>query len=225
VTRRLISAASLLLIALYGGASAQSSDAPEIRASFDSYRAAVRSGNWAEAAELVDAEAVAVFERVRDAALHADKAELLRSEFWISAAALVLRHVASAEEIEAATGRAAYALASRTSPFPPIDPQVIEIGPVRVANGGAAATAPIVHNGQRTDYIMRFVREDGRWRIAWSPLFANATVELETQLGITPRTPADVREIVIERDMFHILRDGTRREVSQSIWQPLKARR
>ena len=225
MTRRLVSVAAFLLIALCGGASAQTGDAPEIRASFDSYRAAVRSGDWAEAAELVDAEAVAAFERVRDAALHADKAELLRGEFWISTAALVLRHVATADEIEAARGRAAYALASRASPFPTIDPGVIDIGPVRIADGGVAATAPIVHNGQRTDYIMRFVREDGRWRIAWSPLFANATVEIETQLGITPRTPADVREIVIERDMFPILRDRTRREISQSIWQPLKARR
>jgi hypothetical protein len=215
----------LILIALCGGVSAQTRDATEVRTSFDSYRTAVRSGDWAAAAELVDAEAVAVFERVRDLALHADKAELLRGEFWISTAVLVLRHVATADEIEAARGRAAYALASRASPFPPVDPGVIDVGPIHVGNGGADATAPIIHHRQRTDYMMRFVREDGRWRIAWSPLFANAAVELETQLGITPRTPADVRQIVIERDMLPILRDRTRREVSPSIWQPLKARR
>jgi hypothetical protein len=225
VTRRQISVAACLLIALCGDASAQADTASEIRASFDSYRAAVRLGDWVAAADLVDAEAVAVFERVRDAALHADKADLLRGEFWISAAALVLRHVASADEIEMARGRAAYALASRASPFPPVDPGVIDVGPIHIGNGDAGATAPIIHHGQRTDYVMRFVHEDGRWRIAWSPLFANATVEFETQLGITPRTPADVRAIVIERDMFPILRDRTRRDVSQSIWQPLKARR
>jgi hypothetical protein len=225
VTPRLVAAASFLLIALCGGATAQTGDESEVRASFDSYRAAVRAGDWTRAAELVDAEAVVVFERVRDAALHADKAELLQGEFWMSAAALVLRHVATVDEIEAAKGRAAYALASRASPFPSIDPGAIEIGPMRFANGGADATAPIVHNGRRTDYVVRFVREDGRWRIAWSPLFANAAVELETQLGITPRTPADVREIVIERDMLPMLRDRTRRDISQTIWQPLRARR
>jgi hypothetical protein len=211
-------AALLVLVATPAGA-----QEAEIRAAFDDYRASIAAKDWTKASQYIDTETARQFEHLATVTLRADKDTLLREPFWIAATAIALRTTAKASDLRDAQGRELYAVANRLSGFTSLDPSIIDIGQIR-AEGDGRAAAQVVHQGQVTEYRMGFVREDGHWRIAWQPLFARAAEDMQSQIGITPRTPADVRALVIERDLLPGLQELSGKPISFDIWQPLEGR-
>jgi hypothetical protein len=194
--------------------------AQDVRAAFAEYRAAVVAQDWRTASALVDAETVVQFERVRDAALHADKETLLKGSLWVAVTALGLRHYAEPKEFEGASGRAVYALARGMSTLQ--DEQIDGIGDIALAPDRTRAIGRGLVQGEATAKLVGFAREEGRWRIAWQPLFAAETQALVLTPFGAPEPPG-FREETIERELFAMLRERTGRAVSPAIWQAPRA--
>jgi hypothetical protein len=205
-------------------ATRETPDQVAVRSAFQTYRKAVTDRDWKRTAELTDEVTVSKYAEVREAALRASKEELLAEEFWIAGAALALRHASNAAEIGAARGRDFIALANRLNVLETLDAAILDIGAIRIERSGNRAFAPVIVKETETDHLAGFVREDGRWRLGWTPLLQYLTDAVAFGIGVTPWTPPDVRETVFTRDLFAVLRARTGREVATSIWQPLQAR-
>jgi hypothetical protein len=205
-------------------ATRETPDQIAVRAAFQTYRQAVADRNWPRTAELVDEHTVRKYGEVRVVALRATKKDILEEEFWIAGAALALRHASSASAIDAARGRAFVALANRLNVLETLDATIVDIGAIQIERGGGRAYAPLIVRGTETDHLAGFVREDGRWRIGWTPLMQYVTEAAAYSIGITPWSPPDVRETVFTRDLFPTMRERTGLGVTDSIWQPLQAR-
>jgi hypothetical protein len=163
-------------------------------------------------------------DEVRTAALYADKASLLAGRFWIASSALMLRMVATAEELEKADGRDVFAMTgSFFSMKPDVAPR-LSLADIEVALDGKSAIATMQLDMQPTPFDTRFVLEDGKWRIAWTPLMQGTVDGLEASLGFTPDTKPEEKEIVITRDMMPSLAERAGRPVRADIWQPLRRR-
>jgi hypothetical protein len=203
-------AALLLLVAMPAAAQ-------DVRDVFAAYRAAVTAQDWRAAAALVDSETAVQFERVRDAALHADKETLLSGSGWIAVTALALRHYADFKEFESATGRTVYALARGMSTL--TDEPVDGIGEIAMPPDRSRAVARGLVKGEPTARLIGFAHEDGRWRVAWQPLFAAETEYLAMTEAGAGAEKRQLRIEAIERALFEMLRQRSGREVSPSIWQ------
>jgi hypothetical protein len=217
------------ICALAGGlsgapdASAQSGRA-EVSEAFGAYLDAVHARDWRAASEFMGSEVVERLDEVRTAALYADKASLLAGRFWIASSALMLRMVATAEELEKADGRDVFAMTgSFFSMKPDVAPR-LSLADIEVALDGKSAIATMQLDMQPTPFDTRFVLEDGKWRIAWTPLMQGTVDGLEASLGFTPDTKPEEKEIVITRDMMPSLAERAGRPVRADIWQPLRRR-
>src|SRR5262245_46781478 len=79
-----------------------------VRITFNSYRAAVLGRDGAKAAQYIDDESAALYEKIRVAALVASKAELLKTSLFFQAAVFSVRHHLTKDDIQKITGRDLY---------------------------------------------------------------------------------------------------------------------
>jgi hypothetical protein len=193
-----------------------------VRATFTNFKQAVMSRDGVRAARLIDDEAEKFYNRVRVAALSAPKPKLLKMPFFLQMAVITTRHNFKREDIEKIGGREFFGKNVAIG-----DPGAAEafanltLGQVRPEPDGRSALADAVLNGKVTDLRLRFFVKDGLWRVDVMRLLKAAIAELERRFGITPRTPPDVVELVLTRDLFPVLESRSGKPVAPAVWNQM----
>ncbi len=221
-----LTAAAAILVAGAPTASAQQSVLEEsVQIVFRSFKHATMNREGPLAARLIDDETVSFHEKIRLAALHMEKPELLRQPVFFQVSALSTRLYFARADIERISGRDLFAkYISIGNPGAAKAFETLTIRRVTAERGGLSALAELEHEGKPVDLTLRFFIQRGDWKIDWWRLLSAATAELEGKIGITPRTPPEVVEEVMVRDLFPALALQSGRPVTATIWTPLARR-
>ncbi len=100
----------------------------------------------------------------------------------------------------------------------------LTLGRVTPERDRLSALADLENQGKPVDFRVRFFIQQGNWKLDLWWLMKAAVAELEGKIGITPRTPPQVVEEVMQRDLFPALALQSGRPVTTAVWIPLAKR-
>lgn len=223
---RALTAAVVLLFAGVPIASAQQSVIEEsVRIVFTSFKHATLNREGPRAARLVDDQTVDFYERTRLAALRMEKPELLRQPVFFQISVLSTRQYFTRADIERIKGRELFGkYVTIGNPGAAKAFETLTLGRVVPEPGGLSALAELEHEGKPADFKLRFFIHQGDWKIDLWRMLKVAVAEMEGKIGIEPRTPPQVVEEVLTRDLLPALALQTGRPVNANIWSPLAKR-
>jgi hypothetical protein len=189
---------------------------------FMNFKQALGARNGAAAANYIDDRTAAFYEKIRRASLRMPKNQLLKESLYFQIGVFSTRLRFSKAEIEKTDGRGVYAkLAAAGELGAPDAFNSLTLIKVQPTKAGASAIAHVSLAGRPGSVQLRFFTQGGGWKIDLMPLLKIATDELQGQIGITPRTPPETAEKVIERDLFPILAQQSGNPLSGKVWLPL----
>ncbi len=186
-------------------------DVAEIRACYDNYFAALKAGQGDKAAELVDNNTLAHFDRMLELARSADSTTVSTLDAMDKLTVLSMRMQIPVEELRDMDARTALARSVSDGMMANEGPEGLTLGTVTVE--GDKATAPLKMYGFPTPATFSFQRQDGSWRIDLTSLF-----ELSRQaFGQLGGDGTDGNAMLLE-----LLEENTGSAVPEGIWNPAR---
>jgi hypothetical protein len=187
----------------------------DIQLVYDRYREALMDRDGQQVAGIVTEESVRQFERLRDHALYLDADSVRLLPITEALVVLLVRLRYTAEELEALDGRDFLAEAVGQGWIGREGTQRLEIGAIHIA--GDEATADVIHDGHQTAMRMRFVRQDGAWKMRFDHTLSmgdNSLIALGTKHGLSAvqTVEAVLSQQAPDADMA-------------KLWEPLRQRR
>jgi hypothetical protein len=202
---------------------AQTSDVSEsVRATLAGFKQVLQARDGDAAADYIDDDTAAFYERIRRAALEASKPRLINEPLAFQAAVLAVRHRLSKADIEKIGGRALYAKlitigdSGSSKVF-----ESLTVSRIEPADDGRSAMADLSLEGRADSIRIKFFSQRGQWKFYLMQLIEAASSELQAGIEITPSSPPEVVESVIEMYLFPALAEQSGKPVSASIWLPL----
>lgn len=189
---------------------------------FRNFQQALDARNGTAAANYIDDRTAAFYEKIRRAALRMPKKQLLKESLFFQAGVFSTRLRFSKDEIGKTDGRGVYAkLTAAGETGAPGAFNFLALIKIQPTKAGASALARVSLAGRPGSVQLRFFTQGGVWKIDLMPLLKTAADDLQEQVGITPRTPPETVEKVIERDFFPTLAQQSGKPVSEKVWIPL----
>lgn len=185
-------------------------DVAEIHKCYDDYFAALKAGEGMKAADLVDSNTLAHFDRMLQLARGADSAAVSGLEIMDKLTVLSMRAQVPAEELRGLDAKGALARSVSQGMMASDGPDGISLGTVTVT--GDEASAPLKMYGFPTPATFTFKREEGGWRIDLTSLFA-LTRQALGQLG---NAGAASDQAVLE-----LLKENLGEDPPAGIWHPV----
>jgi hypothetical protein len=214
--RRYLSAmkrsAHLLLLPLLFVACSDSGpedDVAEIRACYDNYFAALKAGEGDKAAELVDSNTLAHFDRMLGLARTADSVTVSGLDAMDKLTVLSMRTQIPPEQLSSLNARAALARSVSDGMMANEGPEGLTLGTVTV--DGDKASAPLKMYGFPTPANFSFQREEGNWRIDLTSLFDLSRKAFEQMGGSGAEGNAA---------LMQMLEDNIGSAVPPTVWHP-----
>jgi len=144
-------------------------DVAEIRACYDNYFAALIAGEGDKAAELVDSNTIAHFDRMLGLALTGDSMTVSGLDPMDKLTVLPMRMQIAPEALKSMNAKQAVAHSVSDGLMANEGPKGLELGTVSVE--GDKAKAPLKMHGFPTPASFTFQRENGAWKIDLTSLF------------------------------------------------------
>lgn len=186
-------------------------DVADVRACFDNYFAALKTGDGEKAATLVDNNTMQHFARMLDLARNADSVTVRGLDAMDQMTVLSMRMQIPADELQGMDARAA--VARSVSQGMMADGGLDGLGLGDVSVEGDKATAPLKMFGFPTPTKFSFQREDGQWRIDLTSLFDLSKQALGKMAGGDEEGNAM---------LMTMLEENTGMPVPASVWHPVK---
>jgi hypothetical protein len=199
----------LLLLLFAAPALVQDQPAQAVRAAFDGYKTAILNNNGQHAVDHVSRSTFRYYEEMRDLALYGTEAEVKSLSTINIMQVLTMRHRVPTRELQGLSGTELVVYSIDRGWVGKDSVARLTIGEVTL-NGELAFAAG--GTGGPAGVPIRFVREDGRWRLDLThfiQLTSAAMDFLAAQRGVS-------REQLI----FILLSAVSGRQVNESIWQP-----
>lgn len=147
-------------------------EAESVRAAFEGYRRSLIEEDGASAAGRVSANTLEAYQGFRDLALTGSRAELEELSMIHRMQVLLFRHRIDADQLEAMTGRTAFAHAVDEAWVGAGGIDRLEVHHVSVRGDEAAANVGV---GPRpSPDLFHFVKEEGEWRLDLMPSLSSA---------------------------------------------------
>jgi hypothetical protein len=145
----------------------------DIRAAFTDYNAALARKDGRASADLVSADTVRYYQRMRDLALHADRTAMAKEPFVDQLTALSLRADVDAARLRSASGKQLVADAVEKGVINQSSQGASSLGTITVKGEVATAGLQLGPPGS-TPYTITFRREHGDWKLDLPSLDAPA---------------------------------------------------
>jgi hypothetical protein len=184
--------------------------ASAVRAAFAAYRAAATAGDGGGAAAMVDHVTVYYYDEALRRARTSTAAELERLSLVDRLVVLSIRHRLSSDALATLDGRGLVAAGVADGWIGRQGTSHMELGEVSV--NGDVADAPVLVDGQPSEFAFHFRREPAGWRLDLTSVHAATEQALE----------AAVAQSGLEANAFMVaaLQQATGRPVASTIWSP-----
>jgi hypothetical protein len=184
-------------------------DVADIRACYDNYFAALKAGEGDKAAELVDSNTLAHFDRMLGLARTGDSMTVSGLDPMDKLTVLAMRMQIAPTALKSMDARKAVAHSVSDGLMANEGPEGLELGTVSV--DGDKATAPLKMHGFPTPASFSFQREDGTWKIDLTSLFDLTRMAFQQMGGSGPEGNAM---------LVKLLEENTGTTVPDGIWHP-----
>ncbi len=144
-------------------------DVADIRVCYDTYFAALKAGEGAKAAELVDSNTLAHFDRMLELARTGDSITVSGLDPMDKLTVLAMRMQNTPEALRSMSVKEAVAHSVSDGLMANEGPEGLELGTISV--DGDKAKAPLKMHGFPTPASFSFQRENGTWKIDLTSLF------------------------------------------------------
>lgn len=196
-----------------------------VRITFTSFKHALLARDGTRAARFIDDDTAMLYEKIRRAALDAPKDELLKSTLFFQVAVLGIRQVFTKSDIENISGRDLYGkTVSAGADSGAMGLETLSIAKVHSEPKGLSAYADLGMEGRAETFRIKFLIQQGQWRIYLLDLITIASDEYQARFGLSPKTPASVMEDVVVKYLFPVLALQSGKPVGAEIWVPLAQR-
>ncbi len=192
-------------------APAEPSDAgPGVRAAFASYKAAAIGGDGAGAASFVDRTTVVYYDEALRRARTATEGEVRGLPLVDRLVVLSIRQRIPSATLRGLDGRRLVAAGVNEGWIGRQGTEHMELGEVTV--NGDVADAPVLVDGQPSEFAFRFRREPAGWRLDLTSVHPATERALESAIAQSGMTPDAFMEAALQQ--------ATGRPVDPSIWSP-----
>lgn len=205
----------LAIVLLFGcgdnGAKPNTQNDPRpIRACFTAYRQAVLNANGSEAADQIDSESLAYYQRIRNLAFDGSAEETKALTFADKMAVLIARHRATAAELETMDGRGLFEHAVNHGWIGKKSIEHSNLGDISIE--GNTATGTLLIESKETPMTVKFNRAGDDWKLNLPHMTAAAEKALKQAIA---ESGQDENEFIV-----NIIAFTTGQEVRNSIWEP-----
>lgn len=202
----------LLVMSCTPDPSAALSSEQAIRATYESYKKAVRAHDGVSAFDVLNAASQAHYQHLVEWIISASADDVQQLPLIERQSVLIARQcVGISELLELKTGRDLFALSVSRGWVNGDALSSFELGTIAIT--GNHATAPAVIGGEETGEQFRFDREGQEWRIDWTP-----TDEQRDLL----RLSVEMSGMSETQYLFDLVAKLSGRPISDAIWQPIR---
>jgi len=206
----------LLLVLLPAGCAtspqtAEGSAERAVEQTFESYRRALLARDGAAAADLVTEQTWAFYRDWADRALTADRVALMESPLVDRVSVLLMRHGMAPAQLREMSGKEIFAHAVERGWISRDGTSNLRLTEYR-ADGSTAHARVVGRSGQVSDIMLRFVRQEGRWRLDVPDMVDTSRSAVALAVALSDMTQ--------EEFLYHALEDGTGRRPGPEIWNP-----
>jgi hypothetical protein len=184
--------------------------AEAVHKAYAKYQLALLSNSSENGAEAVDRGTIAYYQRMRDLALEGSEPVVRALPLMDKIVVLRLRHEVPLSELKAMDGKSTVGYAIRQGWVGKANVGGSDLGDVTV--DGNVARGPIVLGGKASPVQLEFRKEEGRWRVSLTSLFAIGQLALS---GLQRNSGLDEDAFILQ-----LLGDVSKRPVDASVWKP-----
>ncbi|MFA0963493.1 hypothetical protein AB9P05_16945 [Roseivirga sp. BDSF3-8] len=204
--KRLIISCFLITFALTAYADAKD----DIKSVFESYKEVVSSKQGDKILSIVDKNTKDYYSDLLTMALSADKQTLTQTALTDQMTVLFLRHSVPAEKLRSLTGPTLLQYAVDQG-MVGSNLQQIGLGEVRVS--GDMATAPLVVGGNEVPAMLKFVKEEGKWKVDVTSMMTLAEKGLEMTMQQSGKSKTEF--------ISEFIKLATQRASIDDLWKPV----
>lgn len=184
-------------------------DVAAINKCYDDYFAALKAGEGEKAADLVDSNTLAHFDRMLQLARSADSATVSGLDVMDKLTVLSMRSQVPVEELRDLDAKGALARSASQGMMASDGPDGLSLGTVTVT--GDEASAPLKMYGFPTPATFTFKREQGGWRIDLTTLF-DMTRQALGKMGSTNEAT--------DQAVLELLKENLGEDPPAGVWHP-----
>lgn len=184
-------------------------DVAAVRACYDNYFAALKAGEGDKAAELVDSNTLAHFDRMLGLARTADSITVSGLDAMDKLTVLSMRIQIPPEQLATLDARGALARSVSDGMMAEDGPEGLSLGTVTV--DGDKASAPLKMYGFPTPASFSFQREKDRWKIDLTSLFE-----------LSKKAMGEMGGSGGNATLMQLLQENTGDTVPEGIWHPAR---
>jgi hypothetical protein len=204
-----------LVVLLLLAPPARADDPADVRAAFERYRAAAEARDGAAAVALVTPASQAYYQRLRDLALNAPRAEVAALPMADRLMVFRLRHEFTTAELAPLTGADLIATSIAEAWSSPKALQPIAIASVELAGDGAIALP--TRAGEPVPLRLVFCPAAGAWQLDLQELARGADAALEATLQLRAKRA----RVDLDTAMRWAIEDTSGQLVDKDLWLPL----
>ena len=190
----------------------QENDVQLVKKSFDQYKSAILNDKGEEASEYVDSRTIRYYSNILDLVKTADSSKVETLSILDKVMVLMIRHVASKEEILEFDGKSLFVYAIDNGMVGKDGVSGGSIGEVTVNKD--FAKGEFVVNGEKSPVFLHFYKEDGQWKVDLTSLFAASAEAFKAMIDESGQEENET--------LFYIMELLTGRKPAPEIWQPVK---
>ncbi len=179
---------------------------------FTAYQDAIEKKQFGKAAGLLDQKSVEYYDKIIQLALETERQKLGEVNFNSKVVALALRQEHSKKQIKELNGRQVFAFAAEHHLNPMDSVGQYAIAKIVMEGNFEKAVARMTHNGELTDTYLKFIRENGVWKLNFASIM-NEENDSNTSLVLSGIRDENNRAI-------KIIRAISDKPLKRNIWIP-----
>lgn len=182
-----------------------------VREAFNAYRQAVLDAKGSEAANFIDSDSLAYFQRIRNLAFDGLADEIKALPAADKMLVLITRLRVSADDLQTLDGRGLFEYAANQGWIGKQSVKHSDLGSVKIVDADTA-TGELLIDKKETPLTMKFTRAADGWKLNLPHINAATQEELAKTIAASEQ---DENEFVV-----NIIAFSTGQEVRESIWEP-----
>lgn len=190
----------------------QGTEEPKVRNAFESYKSAILNDRATDALNSVDSNTRAYYTTLLRHVKKSDSVTISSLPLLDKLSILMLRAVASKEEILEMKGTDAFLYAIENGMVGKNSVMNVSIGKVQI--NADFATGEFIHDGKPTDISFHFRKERGAWRVDLTSIFQVSTGAFKNMIKESGKS-----EHIF---LFEILEELADHPITSEIWHPLE---
>ena len=201
-------------LACLAGCDAHAADKEEMQSVVDRLDEANESGNGQAAAALVTAESIARYGPVLKLGLDGKRKEIEALDAWDMTEVFLMRTLSKRKDLKDLDARGYVVYATSKKWYATGDSTPTELRRIRLLRSGDEATARVYYDGEYSGAILRFLREDGVWKLdenSWRGTFNRYIAEMASE-----------SEVSIPEAIMQMIEEERGTKPPPTVWNPMR---